>query len=116
MGTSAIVAVSVSAAVYVAVATVVLKPRLDRMAARREQIGDVDVPPRMVYRTIAIVVIGAALGLGVVVAGAYGDAAFISGMAIVGVALGGALALLVRDGERIQRRHSNQGAARSRES
>jgi hypothetical protein len=54
----------------------VLKPRLDRMA---DQIGDVDVPPRVVYRTIAIVVLGAMIGLGVVVAGAYSDVTFVRG-------------------------------------
>lgn len=112
MSTSAIVAVSIGAAVYGAVVTMVFKPRLDRMAARRDQIGDVDVPPRVVYRTIAIVVLGAMMGLGVVVAGAYGDVSFVCGMAIVGAALAGGLALVIRDGERMQRRKLESAADR----
>jgi len=49
MSTSVVVIVSVAAAVFVVVGTLLAKPRLDQLAARREQIGDTEVPARQVY-------------------------------------------------------------------
>ena len=99
-----VVIVSVAAAVFVVVGTLVAKPRLEQLAARREQIGDTEVPARQVYRTIAVSVLGAAVGIGVIALGDYRDTAFVIGMVIVGMTLASTVIPSIRDAETAQRR------------
>lgn len=58
MTTTGIVIAAVLGAVTLAAMTLWAKPRFDRLAARREEIGDVDLPPRRLAKVFAIAIPG----------------------------------------------------------
>ena len=60
MTTTGIVIAAVLGAVMLAAMTLWAKPRFDRVAARREEIGDVDLPSRRQAKLLAIAIPGSA--------------------------------------------------------
>ena len=96
---AALIGVSVAGAALIAAQTLWLKRRVEQTSALRDEVGSAEVPPRKVYRTIALIVVGMSLGMAVIVIGDAEDVPFILGAGVIGATMVATIWLSVRDGE-----------------
>ena len=83
----------------IAAQTLWVKRRVEQTSALRDEVGSAEVPPRKVYRTIALIVVGMSLGMAVIVIGDAEDVPFILGTGVIGATMVATIWLSVRDGE-----------------
>jgi hypothetical protein len=83
----------------IAAETLWVKRRVEQTSALRDEVGSAEVPPRKMYRTIALIVLGMSLGTAVIVIGDASDASFILGAGVIGATMVATIWLSVRDGE-----------------
>jgi hypothetical protein len=96
---AALIGVSVAGATLIAAQTLWVKRRVEQTSALRDEVGSAEVPPRKVYRTIALIVLGMSLGTAIIAIGDANDAPFILGTGVIGATLVATIWLSVRDGE-----------------
>ncbi|MDA0184522.1 hypothetical protein OJ997_29740 [Solirubrobacter phytolaccae] len=104
MTTEAVIGVSVVGGIFLVGLFIWAKPRFEELQARRDEVGDRELPRRTIVRTLALGVLGPALALTVSFLGDHRDAAFIGGCALLFVSIAAMFAFLLRDAEAAQRR------------
>ncbi|MDA0171985.1 hypothetical protein OJ998_22985 [Solirubrobacter taibaiensis] len=102
MSTTAIVVSCLIGAVIIAVVSLWAKRRFDHVAARRDEIGDRDLPGRKMVRTIVIAALGTAVGAQIPIVWST-DAGLVLGVCIVSATYALIMVLSVRDAEAAQR-------------
>ena len=99
MTSAALIGVFVAGVALIAAQTLWLKRRVKQTSALRDEVGSAEVPPRKVYRTIALIVLGMSLGMAVIVIGDAKDVPFTLGAGVIGATTVATIWLSVRDGE-----------------
>ncbi len=107
--TEAVIGVSVAGAVFLAGLYIWAKPRFEQLQARRDEVGDRELPRRTIVGTLALGALGPALALTVSFLGDFSDAAFIGGCALLFASIAAMFALLLHDAEAAQRRRPPSG-------
>jgi len=102
--TEAVIGVSVVGAIFLAGLCIWSEPRFENLQARREEVGDRELPRRTIVRTLALGVLGPVLALTANFLGDHRDAAFVGGCALLFASIAAMFALLLRDAEAAQRR------------
>ena len=102
--TEAVIGVSLAGTVFLAGLCIWAKPRFEQLQARRDEVGDRELPRRALVRTVTLGALGPALALTVSALGDHSDAAFIGGSALLFASIAAILALLLRDAEAAQQR------------
>jgi hypothetical protein len=102
--TEAVIGVSVAGAAFLVGLYVWAKPRFDELEARRDEVGDRDLPRRAIVGALLLGALGPALALTVSFLGDFSDAAFIGGCALLFASIAATFALLLHDAEAAQRR------------
>jgi hypothetical protein len=79
-----------------------LARHFQRISARREEIGDRELPRRVVYAMVAVVLAGGVAGMAIVVVG-DSTVSLVAGCLVALIALGIGLALVIRAAHAAQR-------------